>query len=76
MNNAKKQRKTIEWEKLFKKIGVTQGKFHTKIGTIKDRNIKNLTEAEEIRKRCKNTQKHCTKKLLMTQLNKTMWSVT
>ena len=50
MNNAKKQRKTIEWEKLFKKIGVTQGKFHTKIGTIKDKNIKNLTEAEEIRK--------------------------
>ena len=51
MNNAKKQRKTIEWEKLFKKIGFTQGKFHTKIGTIKDKTIKNLTEAEEIKKR-------------------------
>ena len=51
MTNAKKQRKTIEWEKLFKKIGVTQGKFHTKIGTIKDKNSKDLTEAEELKKR-------------------------
>ena len=29
----------------------TKGTFHTKIGTIKNRNGKNLTEAEEIRKR-------------------------
>ena len=36
---------------LFKKIGDTKGNFHTKIGTIKDRNGKDLTEAEEIKKR-------------------------
>ena len=66
MTNAKKQRKSIEWEKLFKKIGITKGMFHTKLGTIKDKNIKNLTEAEEIKKRCKNTQKNYTEKLLMT----------
>ena len=36
---------------LFKKIGDTNGKFHTKMGTIKDRNGKDLTEAEEIQKR-------------------------
>ena len=36
---------------LFKKIWVTKGTFHTKIGTIKDKNSKDLTEAEEIKKR-------------------------
>ena len=35
---------------LFKKIRDTKGTFHTKMGTIKDRN-KDLTEAEEIKKR-------------------------
>ena len=36
---------------LFKKIGDTKETFHTKMGTIKDRNGKNLTEAEDIKKR-------------------------
>ena len=36
---------------LFKKIGDTSGTFHAKMGTIKDRNGKNLTEAEDIKKR-------------------------
>ena len=36
---------------LFKKIIDTKGKFHTKMSTIKDRNGKDLTEAEEITKR-------------------------
>ena len=36
---------------LFKKIGDTKGIFHAKMGTIKDRNNKDLTEAEEIKKR-------------------------
>ena len=36
---------------LFKKIRDTKGTFHAKIGTIKDRNTKNLTEAEEIKRR-------------------------
>ena len=35
---------------LFKKIRDTKGTFHAKIGTMKDRNSKDLTEAEEIRK--------------------------
>ena len=34
-----------------KKIGDTKGIFHAKIGTIKDRNDKDLAEAEEIKKR-------------------------
>ena len=36
---------------LFKKIGDIKGKFHAKMGMIKDRNGKDLTEAEEIKKR-------------------------
>ena len=51
---------------LFKKIRDTKGTFHAKVGTVKERNSKDLTEAEEIKKRCKNTQKNYTKKVLMT----------
>ena len=36
---------------LFKTVGVTKGIFHAKMGTIKDRNGMDLTEAEDIRKR-------------------------
>ena len=35
---------------LFKKIRDTKGTFHAKRGTIKDRNCKDLTQAEEIKK--------------------------
>ena len=47
---------------LFKKIRDTKGTFHTKMGTIKDRNGMDLTEAEDIRRGGNNTQKNCTKK--------------
>ena len=43
-----KMGKTID---LFKKIGDTKGIFHAKMGTIKDRNRMDLTEAEDIKKR-------------------------
>ena len=36
---------------LFKKIRDTKGTFHAKMGTIKDRNSMDLTEAEDIKKR-------------------------
>ena len=36
---------------LFKKIGDTMGIFHAKVGSIKDRNCMDLTEAEDIRNR-------------------------
>ena len=47
---------------LFKKIRDIKGTFHAKMGTIKDRNGMDLTEAEDIKKGGKNTQKSCTKK--------------
>ena len=49
MNNAKKQRKTIEWE-IFKKIGDIKGTFHT----IKDRNSEDLIGAKILRRGGKN----------------------
>ena len=36
---------------LFKNIRDTKGNFHVKMGTIKDRNCTDLTEAEDIKKR-------------------------
>ena len=36
---------------LFKKIRDTKGTFHAKMGSIKDRNGRDLTEAEDIKKR-------------------------
>ena len=50
---CKETEKTIEWERLelFKKIKDTKRTFHAKMGSIKDRNGKDLTEAEEIKKR-------------------------
>ena len=36
---------------LFKKMTDTKGTFHTKTGTIRDRNCMDLTEAEDIKKR-------------------------
>ena len=53
---------------LFKKTGDSKETFQEKMGTIKDRDWKDLTEAEEIRRGGKNTQKNYTKKLLMTQV--------
>ena len=40
-----------ETRDLFKKIRNTRGKFHAKMGSIKDRNFRDLTEAEDIKKR-------------------------
>ena len=41
----------FSWQTLFKKIRDTKGTFHAKMGSIKDRNGMDLTEAEDIKKR-------------------------
>ena len=51
---------------LLKKIRNTKGTFHAKMSLIKNRNGMDLTEAEDIKKRWKNTQKSYTKKIFMT----------
>ena len=53
---------------LFKKIRDAKGTFHSKMGTIKDRNGMDLTKTENIRRGGKNTQKNCIKKIFMTQI--------
>ena len=52
----------------FKKIRDTKGKFHAKMGSMKDRNGIDLQEAKILRRGGKNTQKNCTKKISMTQI--------
>ena len=61
---------------IFKKIGDIKGTFHARMGTIKDRNGKDLRKVEEIKKSCKHTQKNYTKKVLMTQITMMVWSLT
>ena len=51
---------------LLKKIRDTKGTFHAKMGTIKDRNGMDLTEAEGTRKRWQEYREELTKKILMT----------
>ena len=53
---------------LFKKIRDTKGKFHAKVGTIKDRNGMGLTEAENIKKRWQEYTEVYNKKIFMTQI--------
>ena len=53
---------------LFKKIRDTKGTFRAKMETINDRNGMDLTEAEDMRRGGRNTQKNCTKKIFTTQI--------
>ena len=53
---------------LFKKIRDTKGTFYAKMGSIKDRNGMDLTEAEDIKNRWQEYTKECTKKIFTTQI--------
>ena len=54
---------------LFKKIRDTKGTFHAKTGLIKDRNRRDLTKAEDIKRRGgKNKQKNYIKHIFITQI--------
>ena len=61
---------------LFKKTGDIKGIFHTRTGTLKDRNGKDLTETEEIFKKVGENAQNSTRKVLMTQLTTMVWSLT
>ena len=61
---------------LFKKSGDIKGIFHERMGTLKDRNGKDLTEAEEIKKRWQEYTEELKKKVLMTQITTMVWSLT
>ena len=71
MISAKKQRQTTEWERLrdfFKKIRDIKGIFHAEMGSIKDRNGMDLTEAESIKERWQEYTEELYKKTFMTQI--------
>ena len=61
---------------LFKNIGDTKGTFHAKMGIRKDRNDKELTEAEDIKKRWQEYTEELYKKDLMTQITTMVCSFT
>ena len=53
---------------LFMKIRATKGKFHAKMGSIKDRNGRDLREAEDIKKRWQEYSEEWYKKIFMAQI--------
>ena len=53
---------------LSKKIRDTKGTIHAKIGSIKDRNGKNIQKQKILRRGGKNTRKNCTKKIFTTKI--------
>ena len=53
---------------LFKKIRDTKGTFHAKMGSIKDRNVMDITEAEDIKKRWQQYTEELYKKIFTTQI--------
>ena len=53
---------------LFKKVRDIKGAFHAKMGTIKDRNGMDLTEAEDIKKRWQENTVELSKNVLMAQI--------
>ena len=79
----KKTKKKIK-HLIFKKIRDTKGTFHSKMGTIKDRNGMDLTEAEDNRKRWQEYTEELTQKDhhdpdnhygVITHLSQTSWNM-
>ena len=60
---------------LFKKIRDTKGTFHAKMGTIMDRNGKDLQKQKRLRSG-KNIRKNYTKKVLIIWITMMVWSLT
>ena len=70
-DQSKEIEETIDWERLeisSKKLRDTKGTFHAKMGTIKDRNRMDLTEAEDIKKRWQEYTEELHKMIFMTQI--------
>ena len=61
---------------LFKKMRDTNEIFHAKMGSIKDRNVMDLTEAEDMKKNWQEYKKNYTKKIFTTQITTMMRSLT
>ena len=68
MQGDKENSRVGKTRNLVKKTGDTMQTFHAKMGTMKGRNGKTLTETEEIKRRWQESQKNYTKELLITQI--------
>ena len=69
MQRNKENNRMGKTQDLFKKIRDTKGTFHAKMGSIKDRNGMDLTEAEDGKqKRWQEYMEELYKKILMTQI--------
>ena len=73
--NRGKQQKGKD-ERFFKKIRDTKGTFHAKMGSIKDRNGMDLTEAVDIKKRWQEYTEELYKKIFMTKIITMVLSLT
>ena len=61
---------------LFKKIRDTKRTLHGKKGTVKERNDMDITEADNIKKRCQEYTEELYKKIFTTQITTMVWSLT
>ena len=79
MSNAKKQRKTIGLERLeisSRKLETPREHFMQRWAQLKNRNSKDLTEADKIKKRWQEYREELYKNVLMTQITTMVWSFT
>ena len=65
MQRNKENNRIGKTRDLFKKIRDTKGTFHANMGSIKERNSMDLTEAVDIKKRWQEYTENCTKKIIM-----------
>ena len=70
MEENNKRGKTRDF---FRKIGNIKGAFHPKIGTIKDKNGRDLVDTEEIKKRWKEYMEELYKKIQMNPVTRMVW---
>ena len=69
MQRNRDNNRTGKTRDIFKKIRDTKGIFYAKMGSIKDRNGMDLTEAENIKKRWQEHTEELYKKIFMTQIS-------
>ena len=76
MLNNRRNNKRGKTRSLSRKIGNIKGVFCPKVGTIKDKNDRDLVDAEEIKKRWKECTKELYKKDVNEPITRTVWLVT
>ena len=68
MQELEENNRIVKRIDLFKKSGDTRGTLHAELGAIKDREVKDLIEGDEVRRSDKNAQKNYTKMVTMTRI--------